>query len=83
MIEAMACGTPVLVSNVGSLPEVVDDRRLLCSPDSADNWAEKIQRFAEDAALHAETKKWCLGRALFFSWERCVENYMRIYQSVM
>jgi len=83
VIEAMACGTPVLVSNTGPLPELVDDCRFQCSPESAEDWAEKIVRFAEDAAFYAETKRWCHERAQFFSWERCVEDYMRIYRSLI
>ena len=83
VIEAMACGTPVLVSNAGPLPELVDDGRFQCSPESAEDWAEKIVRLAEDTVFYAETKKWCLDRVRLFSWERCVEHYMRIYQSLV
>jgi len=83
VIEAMACGTPVLVSNAGPLPELVDDGRFQCSPESAEDWAVKIVQFREDMDLYGEAKKWCLERARLFSWERCVEHYMRIYQSLV
>ncbi|MFC1508826.1 glycosyltransferase family 4 protein [Candidatus Omnitrophota bacterium] len=81
VIEAMACGTPVLVSNAGPLPELVENEDYMCSPDSVDDWAEKIIRFQQDAPFHSVARSFCLARAQQFSWEQCVREYMEIYES--
>ena len=72
-LEAMACGTPVLTSNVTSLPEVVGDAALTVNPYDIDAIAEGIKRLVEDDNLRKELSQKGLARAKLFSWERTAE----------
>lgn len=72
-LEAMACGTPVLTSNVTSLPEVVGDAAFTVNPYDIDAIAEGIKRLVEDDNLRKELSQKGLARAKLFSWERTAE----------
>ncbi|MBC7323609.1 MAG: glycosyltransferase family 4 protein, partial [Acetomicrobium sp.] len=72
-LEAMACGTPVLISNVTSLPEVVGDAALMVDPYDVDAIAEGIKRLVEDDNLRKELSQKGLARAKLFSWDRTAE----------
>lgn len=69
-LEAMACGAPVVVSDVTSLPEVVGDAGLLCDPRSPDQFADALARVLGDDDLAAELRRRGLERARTFTWER-------------
>jgi glycosyltransferase involved in cell wall biosynthesis len=81
-LEAMACGTPVLTSQVSSLPEVVGDAALLVDPTDVAQIAHGLERLLSDRPLRAELTARGRMRARSFSWERSVraihEGYMRI-----
>jgi len=72
-LEAMACGTPVLTSNVTSLPEVVGDAALMVDPYDVDAIAEGIKRLIEDDNLRKELSQKGLAHAKLFSWDRTAE----------
>ena len=69
-LEAMACGTPVLTSNVCSLPEVVGDAALLVDPYDVDAIADGIRRITGETNLRTELKRKGLAQAKKFSWDR-------------
>jgi glycosyltransferase involved in cell wall biosynthesis len=69
-LEAMACGTPVVTSNVSSLPEVVGDAACLVDPDDTRSIAEAMTRIAADRHLADDLRERGLVRARLFSWER-------------
>ncbi len=69
-IEAMACGTPVLSSDRGSLPEVVGDAGVYFDPFDADSIAAAITRMVTDRELRDELANNALARAQTFTWER-------------
>jgi glycosyltransferase involved in cell wall biosynthesis len=81
-LEAMACGTPTIVSNVSSLPEVVNDAALLVNPNHAEEMAVAMQRLLTDDALHAELRHKGLQRAAGFSWERAARETLAVYRQV-
>jgi glycosyltransferase involved in cell wall biosynthesis len=81
-LEAMACGTPVITSNVSSLPEVTGGAALLVDPTSAEEIAQAIERVLTDAALRADLRARGLARARDFSWERSVARIREIYLEV-
>lgn len=82
-LEAMACGTPVLVSNASSLPEVVGDAALLVDPYRPDAWAAALSRLCSDRHLRddlaARGPKW----AQTFSWTRMAKETILVYQAVL
>ncbi len=73
VLEAMACGAPVVASSVTSIPEVVGDGALLCSPDDVDAFAGALRRLLEDDELHASLRTCGLTRASTFTWERTAD----------
>ena len=81
-LEAMASGTPVVTSNVSSLPEVVGDAALLVDPEDAEAIAGAVQRILTDADLRRSLTQKGLGRAHEFSWERSVRRIRDVYLEV-
>jgi len=67
VVEAMACGTPVVTSNVAAMPEVAGDAGLLVSPNSVDEIGDAIQRVVRDQALHRQLSEKGLAQASLFS----------------
>ncbi|PYX48739.1 MAG: glycosyltransferase family 1 protein [Acidobacteria bacterium] len=67
-LEAMACGVPVLTSNVCSLPEVVGEAAVLVSPLNEEEIADGIRRLAENDSLRASLRMSGLMRAQKFTW---------------
>ena len=82
-LEAMACGTPTIVSNVSSLPEVVQDAALLVDPNSHEEIAVAMNRLLTDDALHAEMREKGLQRARGFSWTRAAAETLAVYHKVL
>lgn len=81
-LEAMACGTPTIVSNVSSLPEVVGDAALLVNPLDIEEIAVAMQRLLTDDDLHVELSEKGLQRANTFSWERAARRTLDVYRKV-
>ena len=73
-IEAMACGTPVLSSNVGAVPEVVGDTGLFFDPNIPEEIGSAIHRIATDADLLSTLRSKALERSNLYSWERVAES---------
>jgi glycosyltransferase involved in cell wall biosynthesis len=69
-LEAMACGTPVVVSDRSSLPEVVEDAALVVPADQPDEWRKTLERVVGDTQLAADLRHRGILRAAQFSWER-------------
>jgi glycosyltransferase involved in cell wall biosynthesis len=82
-LEAMACGTPTIVSNVSSLPEVVGDAALLVDPENWEEIAVAVQRVLSDPALHAELREKGLRRARCFSWDMAARQTLQVYRQVV
>ena len=83
VLEAMACGTPVLTSDVSSLPEVAGDAALLVPPTDVEAIADGLTRLLGDAALRADFAARGLRRVAEFSWERCARQTLAVYTSVV
>src|SRR6266508_2410413 len=82
-LEAMACGTPVVTSNVSSLPEAVGDAALLVDPHDPASIADGIQRAVTDDRVRCELVGKGLARARQFSWADSVAQIRRIYFEVL
>jgi glycosyltransferase involved in cell wall biosynthesis len=81
-LEAMACGTPVIVSNVSSLPEVVGDAGLLIAPEDIEALTVAMWRVLTDDKLRRELCEKGLKRAQTFSWERAARETLAVYRLV-
>jgi glycosyltransferase involved in cell wall biosynthesis len=81
-IEAMSLGVPTVVSNRGSLPEVVGDAALIVDIDQEGSLAEAIHQLRSDGGLADELRKKGRERCKRFTWERCAKEIMEIYESL-
>jgi glycosyltransferase involved in cell wall biosynthesis len=81
-LEAMASGTPVVTSNVSSLPEVAGDAAVLVDPYDPQSIADGIYSVLSNETLRAELRRKGLARARQFSWEQSVRRVWDIYQEV-
>lgn len=79
-LQAMACGAPVAVSNVSSLPEVVDDAGVLFDPEKAESIAAGIIEAIEN---RTELKQKSLAQAAKFTWEKTAQKTHDVYQQVL
>ncbi len=82
LLEAMACGTPVLASRVSSIPEVVGDAGLLVDPLEPGEIAAGLRRLADDRVWAGELADRGLERVGLFTWERAANSIMELYACV-
>jgi glycosyltransferase involved in cell wall biosynthesis len=82
MLEAMACGTPVIASQASSLPEVGGDAALYVAPDDAPAWASALRRIVTDRALRERLRIAGLDRVMHFSWDSSSEKHLALFASV-
>ncbi len=78
-LEAMAQGTPVVTSNVSSLPEVVGDAAVLVHPENVFDIARGVERVLLQEELRQELRRRGRQRLQRFSWERSVDRVLQIY----
>lgn len=77
-LEAMACGTPVITSNLASLPEVTGDAALLIDPEKVEEIGDAMARVAREASLRAQLRTAGLTRASQFSWDKTAEATLEV-----
>jgi glycosyltransferase involved in cell wall biosynthesis len=83
VLESMACGTPVITSNLSSLPEVAGDAALLVNPLEVDVITDAIRRVIEDSALRQTLVERGYERARQFTWEASARQLRQIYQMML
>lgn len=83
VLEAMACGVPVITSNISSLPEVAGDAAILVDPCSVDEIASALQGVLSNPELAAELRTKGLARARQFTWERTARETIAVYERVL
>ena len=83
VLEAMACGTPVVCSIRSSLPEVAGSAALMVDPASTEQAADAIVRVLEDAKLAAELREKGVRQAARFAWTRTAVMTLKAYEQVM
>jgi glycosyltransferase involved in cell wall biosynthesis len=71
LVEAMACGAPVIASNTSAIPEIAGDAALLCNPEDPHDIAEKIICVLDDSVLRQSLRDRGIVRAQAFSWQEC------------
>ena len=82
-LEGMACGCPVIVSNVTSLPEIVGDAGLQVAPHDVEGLRRSIELVLTDRGTRDLLHQRGLERAKRFSWDRCAAETMEVYRSVL
>jgi glycosyltransferase involved in cell wall biosynthesis len=82
-LEAMAVGTPVVASNRGSLPEVLDDAALLVDPTAQTALGEAIEAVLTRPDLRERLTQAGRARARTFTWEKCATKTVEVYRSVL
>jgi glycosyltransferase involved in cell wall biosynthesis len=82
VLEAMACGCPVLCSDTSSLPEVAGGAGALISPHDETAWAAILESVLHDENHRAVLRDRGLKRAAHFSWEKCARETLQIYREV-
>lgn len=82
-LEAMACGVPVIASDVSSLPEVVGNTGLLINPNDPEAVAQAIQMLVTDEKMRRDFSLKALARSKEFTWDKCVVQTIDAYQQVL
>jgi glycosyltransferase involved in cell wall biosynthesis len=82
VLEAMACGTPVLTSNTSALPEVAGEAGVLVDPQSEAAIAEALGHLLEDDRFRRELGERALERSRFFTWQQVAEQTVEVYRQV-
>jgi glycosyltransferase involved in cell wall biosynthesis len=80
VLEAMACGTPVVCSRRSSIPEVAGNAALLVDPDSTHEVADALVRVLSDPRLAADLREKGIGQAAKFTWVRTAAMTMKAYE---
>ena len=83
LLDAMACGAPVVCSNAGALPEVAGDAALLVTPTDADALGTMLLRLLRNPRLRALLSKKGQAQAAKFRWEACAQKHLKLYEAVI
>lgn len=83
IIEAMACGTPVITSNTSAMPEVADDAAMLVNPFDVEAITQAIRKVLENQKLYNHLKYSGLNRAMAFSWENTAQKTINLYNDIL
>ena len=82
LLEAMACGTPVVTSNTSSMPEIAGDKAILVNPESADEICEQLLHLENDKNFYQQQVEVGLQRSKLFSWKYTADQLLALYEAV-
>jgi len=82
VLEAMACGTPVICSDTSSLPEVAGDAALRVDPQDTEAWAEALRQLLTDAELRQALIQRGYHQAQRFSWAHAAQQVLDVFAEV-
>ena len=80
LLEAMACGVPVVTSRTSSMPEIAGPDAILVNPESSDEIAGMLLRLEADAPFYARQRQVGLERASHFSWRQTARQLLEVYR---
>jgi glycosyltransferase involved in cell wall biosynthesis len=83
VLEAMACGTPVVTSNLSALPEVAGDAGVLVDPYETQAIARAVEELLESQTRREELSRRGLERARRFTWLQVAEQTVRVYKQIV
>ena len=82
LLEAMACGTPVITSNTSAIPEIAGDGVILVNPLDVNAIAKELLRLETDVPYRDQQIAYGLERSKQFSWQHTAEQLLKIYESI-
>lgn len=82
LLEAMACGTPVITSNTSSMPEIAGHEAILINPGNSDEIADMMLQLERDEVFYQKQKEIGIKRAKLFSWRKTAEQLLMLYKEV-
>lgn len=82
LLEAMACGTPVITSNTSSMPEIAGQQAILVNPENSEEITKMMLRLETDETFYCQQQEIGLNRAKLFSWKNTAENLLKLYTQV-
>ena len=83
ILEAMACGTPVITANINAMPEVAGDAALLVAPTNIEEMAQAVQKLYNQPNLVRALVNKGLERVKDFTWEKTAEQVAQVYEQVL
>ena len=82
VVEAMHVGTPAIVSDAGSLPEIAGDAAVVCPAENPDAFAAALRKLIDEPAVRSDLAAKARLRAAGFTWQRCAEQTLAVYDGV-
>ncbi|WP_071146347.1 glycosyltransferase family 4 protein [Bacteroides ihuae] len=82
MLEAMACGTPIIAGNTSAMPEIAGEGALLVNPFNTEEIAEKLLLLEQNETLYKKQVDYGLERVKLFSWRSAAKALLNIYEKV-
>lgn len=82
-LEAMACGCPVVASDVTTMPEVVGQGGVLVAPDDTARMADAVERILDDETARSDLIQRGFDQAATFTWERAIDAHLDAYRSAV
>ncbi|NBK99235.1 MAG: glycosyltransferase family 1 protein [Erysipelotrichia bacterium] len=82
-LEAMACGTAVLVSNASTLPEICSDAAVYCDPNDVNDIKVKIELVLNNMVLRQKLVTKGLERVKIFSWDKSAKEHLEVFEKVL
>jgi glycosyltransferase involved in cell wall biosynthesis len=83
VLEAMACGTPVIAAHTSAIPEAAGDAALLFDPQDKEALRERIEAVLDDTSRAAKMRQKGLTQAARYSWPRAAREMLDVYQSAL
>ena len=83
LLEAMACGTPVVFGNNSSMPEVVGDAGLSCNPNSPKDIMIQLQKICTNDDLRSKLSQESIKRSQQFGWSKCAKETFKLYDKLL
>lgn len=82
LLEAMACGTPVITSNTSSMPEIGGKDAILVNPEQPEEITDMMLRLEQDDAFRRQQSAYGIERAKLFSWRQTATQLLELYEQV-
>lgn len=82
LVEAMALGTPIITSDISSMPEVVGKAGILIDPEKEEEIAKTLKKLLSNKELQNKLSRAGLERVKDFSWEKCALETVKVYESL-